>query len=449
MRRKWMKRRCFYPKVKAPGRRRKTGKSICFFLWGLSLLFVFVCYQNLAETGQAPAMEQIAAYLKEEIAVSAWKNCMMVMVTDEGEEELSLGNYLLEKLEEFYPIYGFSETMTEYDTQIESDFTEELLAENGQEGGTGQEETKGRDTSKAEEAKEQDATKSQEENGEEEAKGKKSKNKKNKKKQEKTETAAKSAAGKIQEISREKLNDFDYLVQNFYQIDRTTTIDSSQLNADALLGRSMKLETGNEDVQILIYHTHSQEGYADSAPGDASAGVVGVAEYLTQLLREKYGFNVMHHTGEYDVKDRDNAYSYAGPALEQILAEHPSIEVVIDLHRDGVAETTHLVTEVNGKQTAQIMFFNGLSRTTANGDIPYLANPYLADNLAFSFQMKLAAEEYYPGFARSNYLKGYRYNLHYRPKSLLIEVGAQTNTFEEARNAMEPLADIIHKVLTE
>lgn len=384
-------------------------------------------------------MKQITAYLKEEIAVSAWKNCMMVMVTDEGEEELSLGAYLVEKLEKFYPIYGFSETMTEYDTQIESDFTEELLAEQGQEVGKPLEETKGTD-----------ASKEPEQNGTEEKEEKKTgKNKKKKKKKDQTETASNSAAGKTQEISREKLNDFDYLLQNFYQIDRTTTIDGSQLNAEALLGKSMKLETGAENVQILIYHTHSQEGYADSAPGDVSTGVVGAAEYLTKLLQEKYGFNVMHHTGEYDVKDRDNAYSYAGPALEQILAEHPSIEVVIDLHRDGVAETTRLVTEVNGKQTAQIMFFNGLSRTTANGDIPYLANPYLADNLAFSFQMKLAAEEYYPGFARSNYLKGYRYNLHYRPKSLLIEVGAQTNTFEEARNAMEPLADILHKVLTE
>lgn len=384
-------------------------------------------------------MKQIAAYLKEEIAVSAWKNCMMVMVTDEGEEELSLGAYLVEKLEKFYPIYGFSETMTEYDTQIESDFTEELLAEQGQEVGKPLEETKGTD-----------ASKEPEQNGTEEKEEKKTgKNKKKKKKKDQTETASSSAAGKTQEISREKLNDFDYLLQNFYQIDRTTTIDGSQLNAEALLGKSMKLETGAENVQILIYHTHSQEGYADSAPGDVSTGVVGAADYLTELLQEKYGFNVMHHTGEYDVKDRDNAYSYAGPALEQILAEHPSIEVVIDLHRDGVAETTRLVTEVNGKQTAQIMFFNGLSRTTANGDIPYLANPYLADNLAFSFQMKLAAEEYYPGFARSNYLKGYRYNLHYRPKSLLIEVGAQTNTFEEARNAMEPLADILHRVLTE
>lgn len=99
-------------------------------------------------------MEQIAAYLKEEIAVSAWKNCMMVMVTDEGEEELSLGAYLVEKLEKFYPIYGFSETMTEYDTQIESDFTEELLAEQGQEDNKSLEETKETKQNKTEEKEE-------------------------------------------------------------------------------------------------------------------------------------------------------------------------------------------------------------------------------------------------------------------------------------------------------
>ena len=283
-------------------------------------------------------------------------------------------------------------------------------------------------------------------------KTKKSKRKRRAKDKKDETTAAEAAdaagqGGKAVEIPREKLNDFDYLLQNFYQVDRTTTIDSSELNAQAMLGKDMKLQGGGENVQILIYHTHSQEGYADSEPGDPGSSVVAVGERLTQLLTEKYGFHVLHHTGEYDVADRDNAYSYAGPALEQVLAENPSIEVVIDLHRDGVAEGTRLVSEVNGKQTAQIMFFNGLSRTTKNGNIAYLANPNLADNLAFSFQLKLAAEEYYPGFARATYLKGYRYNLHYRPKSLLVEVGAQTNTFEEAMNAMEPLADIIHKVL--
>ena len=54
----------------------------------------------------------------------------------------------------------------------------------------------------------------------------------------------------------------------------------------------------------------------------------------------------------------------------------------------------------------------------------------------------------YPGLARRIYLKGYRYNMHFRPKSILVEVGAQTNTYEEAENAMKPLAEILNKVLS-
>lgn len=247
----------------------------------------------------------------------------------------------------------------------------------------------------------------------------------------------------------EKLADFDYLIQNFYQVDRTTTIDGSQLNAEAMLQKDMTLSHDASTPQILIYHTHSQEGYADSVPGDAATSVVGVGEYLTKLLTEEYGLNVIHHTGQYDVEDRDHAYSLAGPALEQVLAENPSIEVVIDLHRDGVREDTHLVTEVDGRPTAKIMFFNGLSRTTSMGDIAYLENPNIADNLAFSFQMQLKAAEYYPDLTRRIYLKGYRYNMHYCPKTLLVEVGAQTNTVEEAMNAMIPLAGLLNQVLNE
>ena len=150
-----------------------------------------------------------------------------------------------------------------------------------------------------------------------------------------------------------------------------------------------------------------------------------------------------------DLPSRDNAYSVALPDIERVLQENPSIEVVIDLHRDGVAENRHLVTEVNGKQTAKLMFFNGLSNTTSQGELTYLPNPYIPDNLALSFQLQLTAEEYYPGLMRKIYLKGYRYNLHLKPKSVLVEVGAQTNTLEEAKNAMEPLANILAFVLSE
>lgn len=250
------------------------------------------------------------------------------------------------------------------------------------------------------------------------------------------------------DIPLDKLNDFDYLIHNFYVVDKTTTITGEQLKASDLLARDMKLSAPTGQPQILIYHTHSQEGYADSVQGDPKTTVVGVGDYLTELLQDRYGLSVLHHTGEYDVNDRDHAYAKAGPALEQLLAENPGIEVVIDLHRDGVADTTRLVTDVNGKQMASIMFFNGLSRTTSTGDIPYLYNPNLSDNLAFSLQMQLKAEQYYPGFSRSIYLKGYRYNMHYCPKTLLVEVGAQTNTVDEAMSAMEPLADILYRVLT-
>ena len=82
-----------------------------------------------------------------------------------------------------------------------------------------------------------------------------------------------------------------------------------------------------------------------------------------------------------------------------------------------------------------------------NGSLDSLPNPYISDNLALSFQLSYQAARYYPHFTRCIYLKGYRYNLHVRPKSILLEVGAQTNTVQEAMNAMEPFSVILNKVL--
>lgn len=253
------------------------------------------------------------------------------------------------------------------------------------------------------------------------------------------------------DLSMERLNDFEYLVSNFYTVDSVTYINPSELNASELLGKDLRIDLSTGGSKILIYHTHSQETFADS-DNDPSTSIVGIGRYLTEILNNKYKIPTMHHEGVYDLingkLDRSEAYEFAKPEVEQILAENPSIEVVIDLHRDGVADTTHLVTEINGKPTAQIMFFNGLRRTRVNGDLAGMANPYLQDNLAFSLQMKIAAETKYPGFARRNYLRGYKYNMDLMPRMLLIEAGAQTNTVEEMRNAMEVLADLLNSVLT-
>lgn len=248
------------------------------------------------------------------------------------------------------------------------------------------------------------------------------------------------------EIRLEKLNDFDYLLSHFYSVDRTTTIDGNQLCAEKLLEKDMSITGESNQPQILIYHTHSTESFSDSIPGRSDMTVVGVGAKLAEELRG-YGYHVLHDTTAFDATNRDYAYSNAEPAITELLAKNPSIEVVIDLHRDGVSESTRLVTEIDGKKTAQFMFFNGLSRTTAQGDIEYLKNPYIEDNLAFSLQLQLAATKRYPGIARKIYLKGYRYNMHFRPKSLLIEVGAQTNTVEEVMNAVPPLGEVLHSVL--
>ena len=249
------------------------------------------------------------------------------------------------------------------------------------------------------------------------------------------------------QIDRTQLADYETLVRNFYAIDANTMAGSDQLSVEKLLGMDMTLPQEGDGPQILIYHTHSQEAFADSVPGDVNTGIVGVGECLTRILTEQYGYRVLHHTGQYDVETRDNAYSRALPAVEQILAENPSIQVIIDLHRDEVAEETKLVTDIQGRPTARFMFFNGLSRTRKTGDIDYLANENQEANLAFSFQMQLKAAEYYPGLTRRIYLKGYRYNMHLRPRTLLVELGAQNNTVEEAINACDPLAHILDMVL--
>ena len=241
--------------------------------------------------------------------------------------------------------------------------------------------------------------------------------------------------------------DFQELFQTFYAMDSVTMVGRDQLNLESLLTPDVSLDKNGDGPQILLYHTHSQEAFADSVPGDRSTTIVGAGDKLARLLTETYGYSVLHHTGEYDVPDRDSAYSRSLPAIEKILEENPSIQVIIDLHRDGISQDRKLVTDLDGRPTAQFMFFNGLSRTKRTGDIDYLNNPYEAQNLAFSFRLQLAANEYYPGLARRIYLHGYRYNMHLR-QSVLIELGAQTNTVEEIMNAVDPLAQILDLVLS-
>ena len=355
----------------------------------------------------------------------------LAFMAGDREPSYSFEEFLIRQAARLFPLYSYLDEKELYETEIESQAAYDILIEGGAHDENEIDERTGEAFDIAEKMEEENLQAAQE----------------------KEQEAYAQQSGELlgTQYTMEQLADFDFLKNNFYIVENNTDISGDVLNAETLLSKDMRIQGDGSEPQILIYHTHSQEGFADSVAGDNSTTIVGVGEYLTELLRDVYGYNVIHNTNVYDFidgkLDRNRAYALAEEEVQQILAENPSIEVIIDLHRDGVKEETHLVTEVNGKPTAQFMFFNGLSYSKRNGVIDYLPNPYIEDNLALSLQLKLASEIYYPGLSRRIYLKSLRYNLHLRPKSLLVEAGAQTNTLEEMMNAMEPLAFVLHEVL--
>ena len=422
-------------------KKKDAAKAVSAVIWiGMLALAGYIVIKGLSLDKKV--VEKIM-YNMQQQAVETY----LPAVTRSDRQNKSFASWILEKTKDQLPGLAADEqdvqakedvTTSARIAEENQEFLKQRLTEENQEAGPDEDglEITGGDTQKEQNKDSEEEQEKDSEAGEEELKS----------------AAVSQERVPVTDISMEQLQDFDFVLSNFYTVDSTTSITSDQLNAPELIQMDLRMKTGNDQPQILIYHTHSQEEFIDSVPGDASTTIVGVGDYLTKILKENYGYNVLHVTDTFDIVDgkldRNQAYNYAQERISQVLEENPSIEVIIDLHRDGVADNQRLVTEVNGKQTAKVMFFNGLSRTKQNGEISYLPNPYIQDNLAFSLQMMLACEKYYPDFARTIYLRGYRYNLHLRPKTLLVECGAQTNTVEEEMNAMEPLADVLNKVLT-
>lgn len=251
--------------------------------------------------------------------------------------------------------------------------------------------------------------------------------------------------------SAEKTMTSKELLKKYFIVDPVTEVKEERITFEKLAQPDLSLSPAKEgEKQILIYHTHSQEGFRDSVKHEEDTTIVGVGTYLSQLLTEK-GYQVLHLTDTFDLTgggiDRNQAYTNARKKLKEVLADNPSIQVILDIHRDGVSENKRLVTTIDGRPTAKIMFFNGMSYKASAGELSSLPNPYIQENLAFSFQTEYLCDYYYPSFSRCIYLKAYRYNLDLLPRSMLVEVGAQTNTVQEAKNAMIPLADVLHKLL--
>ena len=251
-----------------------------------------------------------------------------------------------------------------------------------------------------------------------------------------------------------RIKTFEDKLKYLYSIDPTAYVLPEQLDIHGFLRKDLTSDLRGGEPKILIFHTHSRETFIDSRKGEEEDTIIGVGNLLADILNSVYNIPVIHDTSRYDVVNgrerRDGSYERMALGVSEILRKHPSIEITIDLHRDGVPEHVHLVQDINGVPTARMMLFNGITCLNVNDrpkPMPDLPNPHLYENLALSLQLQLAANELFPGLMRRIYIKPYRYSLHLKPKSILVEVGANTNTVAEAKSAMWPLAEILVSVL--
>ncbi len=220
-------------------------------------------------------------------------------------------------------------------------------------------------------------------------------------------------------------------------------------------GLPFSLET-TDQPQVLIVHTHATESYINGDRGyyiksastrstDNTQNTVSVGEVMAQVLNQA-GIVTIHDETQHDYPNYTGSYTRSAETIRHYLKQYPSIKVVIDGHRDAIAgegDTKIKPTAtINGKSAAQIMILAGCE-TGSVEDFPHWE-----ENLRFCLQLQKQIEADYPGLARPLLFKACKYNFHLLSGSILIEIGTDANTLDEAKYSAKLLAEALKKVLT-
>ena len=237
----------------------------------------------------------------------------------------------------------------------------------------------------------------------------------------------------IQDISKEELK-----VDNTKLVDNNTTFISDsgiEYYNEASVSTDIPVFTGlvsssSSGPQILIYHTHTSETYFND-----QGSVVDVGNLLADLLRAK-GYNVIHDTTINDA-DYNNSYETAYVNVEKILKANPTIQCIIDVHRDSA--TKDMVVKDQGIEYAKLMLVVGTNVR--------LSNSIWENNLSFAKAIHLNCLERVDEIIKPIYLSKNRYNQHLCQNSVIVEVGGLENTIFEALNATYILAEAIDSSL--
>ena len=227
------------------------------------------------------------------------------------------------------------------------------------------------------------------------------------------------------------------------------------IDMTSLLQKDSPVALGEQGVQVLIMHTHGTEAYTQS-PGhayvasgeyrttDSSANMLRVGQEICDILNDR-GISAVHSRTLNDYPAYNGSYNRALKDIQAFVTQYPTIRLVIDVHRDAIATgNTYYKTaaEVDGQQTAQLMFVTG---TDAGG----LTHDHWQDNLAFQAQLHDRLNSTYPGIMRPMSIRASRFNQHIRKGSMLVEVGACGNTLEEALAAAQIFANTLADALLE
>ena len=226
---------------------------------------------------------------------------------------------------------------------------------------------------------------------------------------------------------------------------------------DALLHAPLpfSVQKNRKTPQVLIYHTHTGEGYLDadtdgfyesyySHTQNEDFNVVGVGDALAEAL-EKQGIAVLHDKTVHD-STYNGSYDRSAETVNADLEENGDIKIVLDIHRDALGSEDNKVKTVcgqNGEKTAQMMILSGCDYYGERGFDNW------QNNLNFALKLQNAAGEMYPNLMRPLSFDFFAYNEYICDGSLLIEIGTDANSIDEAQRAAVCLADVIAKVVTE
>lgn len=196
---------------------------------------------------------------------------------------------------------------------------------------------------------------------------------------------------------------------------------------------------------VGIYHTHTSEAYVPSfgkthAPGGQKGDIVEVGAALAAALQQS-GIPTLHNQTVHDYPSFMKAYAPSEVSARKMLAEHRSIQMLFDIHRDADKRENTMVT-IGGEEVARIRIIVAIGQ-------PDLPQPYWQQNHAFAKLIETKMNEMYPGLSRGMLLADWRYNQHLHPRALLLEVGAQENSCEEAKRSMRLLAKVLAEIMRE